>query len=237
MFIMGMEMAVFLTLLMWLFYIALEPFVRRLWPETLVSWNRLLAGRWRDPLVGRDLLVGAVFGVSTKLLWQIGVLVSTWCDLAPATLVGTQRTYFGTPLQPLLGGRYCLAELFHCQAAAIAGGLTILLMLLLLRVLLRKQLLAAGAYVLYGTFVLPMGVGHPFVSWPVAAVASALVVVLLTRFGLLAVVTYVLVRLLLSFPITADLSACMPAARPCCPWESSLHWPVTVSTCRRPVVH
>jgi len=49
-FIMGVEIAAFVSFAMWLFYIALEPYVRRLWPKTLVSWHRLLAGRFR----GRD---------------------------------------------------------------------------------------------------------------------------------------------------------------------------------------
>jgi serine/threonine-protein kinase len=46
----------------WALYIALEPYVRRRWPATLVSWSRLLAGRFRDPLVGRDVLVGCLAG-------------------------------------------------------------------------------------------------------------------------------------------------------------------------------
>jgi serine/threonine-protein kinase len=36
---------------LWVVYVALEPFVRRQWPHMLVSWTRLLAGGWRDPLV------------------------------------------------------------------------------------------------------------------------------------------------------------------------------------------
>jgi hypothetical protein len=38
-------------------YMALEPVVRRRWPEVLVSWSRLLAGRLRDPLVGSHILM------------------------------------------------------------------------------------------------------------------------------------------------------------------------------------
>ena len=53
--------------LVWVFYIALEPYARRLWPEMLVSWVRLFGGRFRDPLVGRDLLVGTVLGVALPL--------------------------------------------------------------------------------------------------------------------------------------------------------------------------
>ncbi|HEV8573135.1 MAG TPA: serine/threonine-protein kinase, partial [Dehalococcoidia bacterium] len=47
----------------WLIYISLEPHVRRTWPNALISWTRLLAARVRDPLVGRDLLVGLLAGI------------------------------------------------------------------------------------------------------------------------------------------------------------------------------
>ena len=49
--------------LLWLLYLALEPYVRRFWPATLVSWSRLMARQWRDPLVGRDILFGVALGV------------------------------------------------------------------------------------------------------------------------------------------------------------------------------
>jgi hypothetical protein len=39
---------------------ALEPYLRRRWPERIISWNRLLAGEFRDPLVGRDILIGSL---------------------------------------------------------------------------------------------------------------------------------------------------------------------------------
>jgi hypothetical protein len=206
-FIMGMEMSLFVAMALWLFYIALEPYVRRLWPETMISWSRLLGGRYRDPRVGRDVLVGALFGVLTKVLWQIGILAPSWCGWGPVNLLGPERPQFAAPLRLLMGERYCLAEFFHFQATAISNGLSLLLLLLLLRIVLRKQFLAAGVYVLYGALILTIGVGHPYISWFVGAVASTLLVVLLMRFGLLAVVSFAFVRLLLSYPITADLSA------------------------------
>ena len=45
-------------LMTWILYIAIEPFIRKLHPRSLVSWSRLLAGRVTDPAVGRDVLVG-----------------------------------------------------------------------------------------------------------------------------------------------------------------------------------
>jgi len=106
-----------------------------------------------------------------------------------------------------MGGRYCLGELFHYQATALATALWILLLMLLLRTVLRKRSLAGGAYVLYGALVLTIGVGHPYASRVIGALTSVLVIVLLVRFGLLAVVSYVFVRQLLTYPITADLFA------------------------------
>ncbi len=47
-------------------YIALEPSVRRYWPRLLISWSRLMAGDFRDPMVGRDLLVGGCWGCFTR---------------------------------------------------------------------------------------------------------------------------------------------------------------------------
>ena len=50
----------------WILYMALEPFARRRWPEMLISWTRAISGSWRDPLVGRDILIGAAAGTATE---------------------------------------------------------------------------------------------------------------------------------------------------------------------------
>ena len=60
----ALGLALFLGLSLWLFYIAMEPPVRRLWPQLLVSWSRVLAGRFRDPLVGAHILLGALLGLA-----------------------------------------------------------------------------------------------------------------------------------------------------------------------------
>ena len=41
---------------------SLEPHLRRVWPRTMISWTRLLSGQVRDPLVGRDVLIGMSWG-------------------------------------------------------------------------------------------------------------------------------------------------------------------------------
>jgi serine/threonine-protein kinase len=65
--IMVIGFALVLSSVVCLMYVALEPQARRWWPESMVTWSRLLAGRWRDPLLGRDLLVGGVFGTVIQI--------------------------------------------------------------------------------------------------------------------------------------------------------------------------
>src|SRR5262249_49642893 len=57
-FAMGASGSLFGAGVLWLLYVALEPYVRRRWPDTMISWSRLLIGRFQDPRVGRDTLVG-----------------------------------------------------------------------------------------------------------------------------------------------------------------------------------
>jgi len=60
--------AAFVCLEYWLIYLALEPWVRRYWPQTMITWSRVVAGNWRDPVVGRDLLFGTLFGMIYALI-------------------------------------------------------------------------------------------------------------------------------------------------------------------------
>src|SRR5258706_1091379 len=62
-------------------YLALEPFLRRLWPELIVSWVRLLDGRLRDPLVGRDVLLGTLGGVVLHAFNQFLRIGPAWMSL------------------------------------------------------------------------------------------------------------------------------------------------------------
>jgi len=64
--------AVFWAVQLWIGYLAIEPWVRRVWPHVMITWSRILAGRWHDPLVGRDLLI-AVAAVTADYALQYGI--------------------------------------------------------------------------------------------------------------------------------------------------------------------
>ena len=67
--LLAVSTGLFISGFLWVLYLALEPYVRSKWPQTIVSWSRLLTGRFRDPLVGRDILYGVVLG----LAWGFGL--------------------------------------------------------------------------------------------------------------------------------------------------------------------
>jgi hypothetical protein len=52
----------------WALYLAFEPYVRRRWPQSMVSWSRVLSGGFRDPLVGGHALFGLALEVGFALL-------------------------------------------------------------------------------------------------------------------------------------------------------------------------
>src|SRR5207249_1641223 len=57
----------FPALAAWLIYLGVEPFLRRRWPHRLIGWTRLLEGRFADPLVGREVLLGFLAGAGIAL--------------------------------------------------------------------------------------------------------------------------------------------------------------------------
>jgi hypothetical protein len=129
--------------LFWLIYLALEPWVRRYWPQTMITWSRLLAGRWRDPLVGRDVLFGMVFGVLYSLLILAAAGIARQTGNPP---------FNEFSITNLMGTRIALSNVAGLLAGALTGGLTLFLVLFLLRVLLRKQWIAALVFVALFTF-------------------------------------------------------------------------------------
>lgn len=64
----GYAAAVWTALQFWLCYVAMEPAARRLWPHAMITWTRLVAGRARDPAVGRDALRGVLLGTGAMAL-------------------------------------------------------------------------------------------------------------------------------------------------------------------------
>lgn len=200
-FVMFVSWALFVSGFLWLLYISLEPFVRRRWPGSLISWSRLLSGSFRDPLVGRDVLVGCVFGVVAVLLFSLTYPVASWVGVPQA------QPYVG-PLGVFLGARAVVALATWSMVPPVFFALAMLFILFLLRVLLRSEWVAAALLVLILTAPEVLQSDSPLLIGIAHVLAYGATLFVLVRFGLLAVVvSFAFGTILQSFPITTDLSA------------------------------
>jgi hypothetical protein len=193
--------ALFVSAMLWVLYIALEPYVRRFWPSTLVSWSRLVAGRVTDPLVGRDILIGAVFAAI------IGLLNLAYVILAPA--LGYDAL---PPLMPRLsdleGMREIISNLGILAFNAPFSALWLIFGIVLLRLVLRKTwLVVAAGMVLFvvATSGSLLDEGPTWLRFGAQVCALALVLTLMLKFGLLATTSLFVSNLLVSSaPLTLD---------------------------------
>ena len=183
-----------------LMYLALEPYARKLWPRALISWVRLLNGRFRDPVLGRDVLVGCVQGIVLTLITKSIGLSSLWLGGAPP-----RPDYPPHPaeLLALRGVRESIAELIQVHVNIATFTLYLFIALLLLRLILRKTWIAVAIHWLLYVFVF----GPAFGYLSIALIITVWHVVFF-RFGWLPIVVSTLCTdVLFGFPLTTDLSA------------------------------
>ena len=131
-------------------YLAIEPYVRRLWPHTLIGWNRLLRGRFGDALVGRHVLAGIVGGVLAQLLGSAGLMFGNARQivLLPEPIVGIGSGPFS--LRPLMGPQVALGQLCaEMMVALVCGFVVVALFFFVLRTVFRKTWLTIVVYALF----------------------------------------------------------------------------------------
>lgn len=187
---------------LWLIYLALEPYVRRRWPQTIISWSRLLTGRIHDSLVGADLLVGVVAGTVWTAVIQIHELLTQRLGAA---------NWWTPPLDTVLGVRQLAGRFLGLLPQSITNSLAILFTILALRMLVRRQWLAGSISIVILTALTSttaLGGSRPLIGATLWAVFYGAVVFVLIRFGLVSLTTgFFVLYALRSFPITANLSA------------------------------
>jgi len=208
----------------WIFYLALEPYVRRVWPEIVISWNRIITGKFFDPLVGRDILIGSTAGAITMVLHAIDMLIPRWLNF-PAPM--PDRVH-ATRMLASLGN---FAALFSGALSAIFVALGLLLLIVILRMLLptltlRNKIIASTVFILFVVAGTARIEGIPptnelpffaaildylshldYLSLILQTIIAAIFLFILINHGLVALFFCLLIRsLLLDFPITHDFS-------------------------------
>jgi predicted Ser/Thr protein kinase len=199
-FFMHLAFAVFQSMYLWLLYVALEPFVRKRWPNWIISWSRLLGGDYKDPLVGRDVLIGVTFGAAIVVLEMVARVSPQWIGKATPIAI--------TPASATLGSHLFFSRL----AAQISAGLflafiCVLLLLVFVQILKREllSLILIGALL---TFTWMLISASELIMLPISALLAFLAVFVLRRYGLLALVSLLFVAdLPIFFPITTELNA------------------------------
>jgi serine/threonine-protein kinase len=203
-FIIAVSTALFVSGLTWMMYLAVEPWVRRHWPKTIISWSRLLAGQARDPLVGRDILFGVMLGVVWILVFQLRSI--------PMMRMGAAPILFST--NALMGGRTALGAWLYQWPQSIQTTLVFFFLLFGLKVLLRKEWIAG--IVLVAIFAVPRGLSSTYmaVEIPAQILVYAIAVLIVLRFGFIPLACAVFtINMMANVPFSSDFSAWyMPAS-------------------------
>ncbi len=166
-------------------YLAIEPWIRQLWPHVIITWTRVIAGRWRDPLVARDVLaaVACVTASYTLLrLVQFAALRAGEPLLPPGI-----AEQFGISLDQLLGGGVMLSAIVRPLGSGLWVSVILFFLLFVSYVALRRKWLAAVVFVVLGSVALfPIAVGGTWINTLQWLLEIGFLLFLTLRFGLLA---------------------------------------------------
>jgi serine/threonine-protein kinase len=185
-----------------LLYLAVEPYVRRFWPKTVVSWSRLMARQWRDPLVGRDILFGVALGL---LIHALGI----GGDFVNARLGQVIPPHL-PPLDNLLGPQYVLALMGNQVFNAILNAIFCVFGMVILKILVRSEWAAVAVAIALFTFTSSKGIGDAgsyVINLASVILFITIIVLTIQRLGLLAVIVLFLVNAFInSAAVTLDTS-------------------------------
>jgi serine/threonine-protein kinase len=191
------------TTLLWAIYLALEPYVRRFWPDGLLGWSRLLTGHIRDPRVGRDVLTGAAAGALIGLINVAKAGVIPWLGYdAPSPTFGVGVDMLAGP--GMMSGFWMLAVFGALQAA-----LVLVMMIVLLRLVLRRRWLIIPVTVLCLSipFMAQLGTTNTSLIFVFPLAAGALLAWVIHQSGLLAfTVAWFFWIMLANAPMRQDMS-------------------------------
>lgn len=198
-FLLALSTALLTALMVGIIYLALEPLARRLCPERLVTWTRLVSGRVGDPLVAGHILLGAGVGALAALI-------------SPLPL----ENAFGLPVAELLSGNLeamrglsdAVPILIQSVVGTVGVPLGALSLLIALEGATRRPRLALSLVVLIITLPGVLGTALPvWIAFPWILCIVGLPLMALARFGVLPGIAAFAFARLSSWPRATDLSA------------------------------
>jgi hypothetical protein len=196
---------------LWVLYLAIEPYARRLWPDGLLGWTRLFAGHFHDPRVGRDILIGCLFGIVSSILEAARIVV------LPLAGRPMPRPILGNNVNLLQGPQYIVGMAAGWTYGPLQTALFGALMFVGLRFLLRRDWAAFAASILILLAIGDNGqaiLGGVGLNTMFFALLYGTTLIAIVRFGLLVTAVGLIVDgALTGVPFPAHLSgwAGMPA--------------------------
>jgi hypothetical protein len=144
----------------------------------MISWQRLLSGRFRDPLVGRDVLLGVFAGsaIAAVLMGADGRL-----GISQALTVGR---FFGQGLGPSIG--FSVMQLFFACFTAL---IYLAILSIMTGILRHRWLGLAATGLLLVAFYSPVNA----VGLGLAVLYALIFLVVLTRLGLVSAASFLVV--------------------------------------------
>jgi hypothetical protein len=195
--------SVFLGVLLWIIYAALEPYARRFWPDMLLGWSRLLAGRVRDSRVGRDALLGVAFGV----LW---FALDIGRRLLPEMLVYQASVpRLGADVGTLLSSAQTLSTWAAVVLRELQTAFGAVLLVVVLRLITRRAsiAIAVGMMIIFSWWSTPALTPVLWIEVTYEIAAVVLFTFVMLRFGLLsAAVARIVLGVCESIPFTLQVA-------------------------------
>lgn len=196
--------ALFEAAVLWMTYLGLEPYIRRSSPDSMIGWTRLIAGSWRDPRVGTDILLGIAAGLAMTLIFAVHNLLPPLMGRPePMPVISDERV--------LQGLRFVFAGLISQVSNAISSGMLGVVGIVALLMLLKRRWAAIAAGIVCYTPVVIDGMfpeGTPLLDIVSGALIISVLLGVIVRFGLLAAVAALATHfILLGAPLTTDLGS------------------------------
>jgi serine/threonine-protein kinase len=190
--------ALFEAALLWLTYVGLEPYVRRSSPDSLIGWSRMIAGQWRDPHVGRDVLVGLSAGAGMTLVMALH-------NVLPPLFGHSEPMPITIRPDSLIALRHGIAAILFNVNSALLFAMLGTVGIVAFRMLLGRAWAAVLAGIVIYTPVAVNGMympGTPLLDLTIGAIIISILVLVIVRFGLLAAAATLAAHFILTAPIT-----------------------------------
>jgi serine/threonine-protein kinase len=197
--------ALFDAAVLWMTYLAIEPYIRKLSPDSLIGWTRLIGGQWKDPLVARDVLVGVSAGLAMTVLYGAHNLIP------PLFGRPEPMPFVLNDTNVLLGARFVLARMAGQLSNALLQGMLAVVGLVALMIPLRRKWLTHIVGSLIYVWVVIQGMFNP--GTPLLDIAIGLGIIaifagIILYGGLLATIAALSTHfILLRAPLTTDFSS------------------------------